>query len=38
VIGFDGFKTPGEFALFHRPSRTAITGDAFWESRPVPCG
>ena len=35
VIGFDGFKTPGEFALFHRASRSAITGDAFWG---VPAG
>jgi uncharacterized cupin superfamily protein/glyoxylase-like metal-dependent hydrolase (beta-lactamase superfamily II) len=35
VIGFDGFKTPGEFALFHPPSRSAITGDAFWG---VPAG
>jgi uncharacterized cupin superfamily protein/glyoxylase-like metal-dependent hydrolase (beta-lactamase superfamily II) len=35
VIGFDGFKTPGEFALFHQASRSAITGDAFWG---VPAG
>jgi uncharacterized cupin superfamily protein/glyoxylase-like metal-dependent hydrolase (beta-lactamase superfamily II) len=35
VIGFDGFKTPGEFALFHRAGRSAITGDAFWG---VPAG
>jgi uncharacterized cupin superfamily protein/glyoxylase-like metal-dependent hydrolase (beta-lactamase superfamily II) len=35
VIGLDGFKTPGEFALFHRASRSAITGDAFWG---VPAG
>jgi uncharacterized cupin superfamily protein len=35
VIGLDGFKTPGEFALFHRRSRSAITGDAFWG---VPAG
>jgi uncharacterized cupin superfamily protein len=35
VIGLDGFKTPGEFALFHGPSRSAITGDAFWG---VPAG
>jgi uncharacterized cupin superfamily protein/glyoxylase-like metal-dependent hydrolase (beta-lactamase superfamily II) len=35
VIGFDGFKTPGEFALFHRSSRAAITGDALWG---VPAG
>jgi len=35
VVSFDGFKTPGEFALFHRASRSAITGDAFWG---VPAG
>ena len=35
VVGFDGFKTPGEFALFHRATRSAITGDAFWG---VPAG
>jgi len=35
VVAFDGFKTPGEFALFHRLSRSAITGDAFWG---VPAG
>ena len=35
VIGFDGFKTPGEFALFDRATRSAITGDAFWG---VPAG
>jgi len=35
VIVFDGFKTPGEFALFHRSSHAAITGDAFWG---VPAG
>lgn len=35
VIGFDGLKTAGEFALFHRASRSAITGDALWG---VPAG
>jgi uncharacterized cupin superfamily protein len=35
VIALDGFKTAGEFALFHSPSRSAITGDAFWG---VPAG
>ena len=35
VIGLDGFKTPGEFALFHPATRSAITGDAFWG---VPAG
>jgi uncharacterized cupin superfamily protein/glyoxylase-like metal-dependent hydrolase (beta-lactamase superfamily II) len=30
VVGLDGFKTPGEFALFNRRARAAITGDAFW--------
>jgi uncharacterized cupin superfamily protein/glyoxylase-like metal-dependent hydrolase (beta-lactamase superfamily II) len=35
VIGFDGFKTPGEFALFDRATQSAITGDAFWG---VPAG
>jgi len=35
VIDFEGFKTAGEFALFHRPTRSAITGDAFWG---VPAG
>jgi uncharacterized cupin superfamily protein/glyoxylase-like metal-dependent hydrolase (beta-lactamase superfamily II) len=35
VVGLDGFKTPGEFALFHPASRSAITGDAFWG---VPAG
>jgi uncharacterized cupin superfamily protein len=30
VVMFDGFKTPGEFALVHRDTRSAITGDAFW--------
>jgi uncharacterized cupin superfamily protein len=35
VVGFDGFKTPGEFALVHRSSRSAITGDALWG---VPAG
>ena len=35
VIGLDGFKTAGEFALFDRKSRSAITGDAFWG---VPAG
>lgn len=35
VIGFDGLKTAGEFALFHEPSRSAITGDALWG---VPAG
>jgi uncharacterized cupin superfamily protein/glyoxylase-like metal-dependent hydrolase (beta-lactamase superfamily II) len=35
AIGLDGFKTPGEFALFHPASRSAITGDAFWG---VPAG
>jgi uncharacterized cupin superfamily protein/glyoxylase-like metal-dependent hydrolase (beta-lactamase superfamily II) len=35
AIGLDGFKTPGEFALFHPPSRSAITGDALWG---VPAG
>ncbi|HEY5348437.1 MAG TPA: hypothetical protein VIJ64_01860 [Candidatus Lustribacter sp.] len=35
VIGLAGFKTPGEFALFHRASRSAITGDALWG---VPAG
>jgi glyoxylase-like metal-dependent hydrolase (beta-lactamase superfamily II) len=35
VIGFDGFKTPGEFALFHDATRSAITGDSFWG---VPAG
>jgi len=35
VIGLDGFKTAGEFALFHAASRSAITGDALWG---VPAG
>lgn len=35
VIGLDGFKTPGEFALFHRVTQSAITGDALWG---VPAG
>lgn len=35
VVGLDGFKTPGEFALFHRPTASAITGDALWG---VPAG
>jgi uncharacterized cupin superfamily protein len=35
VIGLDGFKTPGEFALFHRATYSAITGDALWG---VPAG
>ncbi len=35
VVGLDGFKTPGEFALVHRNSRSAITGDALWG---VPAG
>ncbi len=35
VVGFDGFKTPGEFALFDRASRAAISGDALWG---VPAG
>ena len=35
VIGFDGLKTAGEFALFHPASRSAITGDALWG---VPAG
>lgn len=35
VIAFDGFKTPGEFALLHPGTRAAITGDAFWG---VPAG
>jgi uncharacterized cupin superfamily protein len=35
AIALDGFKTAGEFALFHPPSRSAITGDAFWG---VPAG
>lgn len=33
VVMFDGFKTPGEFALVR--GRVAITGDAFWG---VPAG
>ena len=35
VIALDGFKTAGEFALVHRASRSAITGDALWG---VPAG
>jgi uncharacterized cupin superfamily protein len=35
VVGLDGFKTAGEFALFDTTSRSAITGDAFWG---VPAG
>jgi uncharacterized cupin superfamily protein len=30
VIALDGFKTPGEFALYVPPSRTLIVGDALW--------
>ena len=30
AVFFEGFKTPGEFALFHPPTRAAVTGDAFW--------
>lgn len=35
VVTLDGFKTAGEFALVHRASRSAITGDALWG---VPAG
>ncbi|HEV8019680.1 MAG TPA: cupin domain-containing protein [Candidatus Lustribacter sp.] len=35
VIGFDGLKTAGEFALYHSASGSAITGDALWG---VPAG
>lgn len=30
VIGLDGFKTPGEIALYDPARRTAIVGDALW--------
>jgi len=30
VIGLEGFKTPGEIALYDRARRTAIVGDALW--------
>lgn len=30
VIGLDGFKTPGEIALYDAERRTAIVGDAIW--------
>jgi uncharacterized cupin superfamily protein/glyoxylase-like metal-dependent hydrolase (beta-lactamase superfamily II) len=30
VIGLDGFKTPGEIALYDRARSTAIVGDAIW--------
>lgn len=35
AIAFDGFKSPGELALYHPDLQTAITGDAFWG---VPAG
>ena len=35
VVGLEGYKPPGEFALVHRATRSAITGDAFWG---VPAG
>ena len=30
VVGLDGFKTPGEIALYAQARRTAIVGDALW--------
>lgn len=30
VIGLEGFKTPGEIALYARERNTAIVGDALW--------
>jgi uncharacterized cupin superfamily protein/glyoxylase-like metal-dependent hydrolase (beta-lactamase superfamily II) len=30
VVGLDGFKTPGEIALYDKARRTAIVGDALW--------
>lgn len=30
VIGLDGFKTPGEIALFDAARRAALVGDALW--------
>jgi uncharacterized cupin superfamily protein len=35
TIALEGFKTPGEFALVHAESHSAITGDALWG---VPAG
>jgi uncharacterized cupin superfamily protein len=30
VVGFEGLKTAGEFALWHNSTRTAIVGDGLW--------